>query len=175
MVLLLEKVKERHCLWTKKDNITVTHTDSKVISGKCRAETPQQQKMEATKKCFNQNWSVSFHHVKLWQTNRADQEAANLFYYSLDTLQRSWSPIDIYYTCRQEAWLISLDLPTWHLCLTLHTNCWLVIPLSMSSTNQGPDYNHTYQIPARRWATEINKGIALFFKLGFHLKYYIIF
>lgn len=62
-----------------------------------------------------------------------------------------------------------------NLSLTLHTHCWLAIPLPLSSTNQGSNYNHTHQMPAQDWATEINKGNALLFKLGFHLKYFIIF
>ncbi len=99
----------------------------------------------------------------LWQTHTADQEAANLFYYSLETENVHVHPLTFITHSGRGVWLISLNLPRWHLCLTLHTHCWLVIPLGVSSTNQGPSYNHTHQITAHHWATEINKGKAQFF------------
>lgn len=99
-----------------------------------------------------------------------------IYFTTLDTLQCSCSAIDIYDTFRERVGFhLIRPPPSRDLCLTLHTHCWLAIPLSVSSTNQGSNYNHTHQIPDHYWATVINKGNALFFKLGFHLKYYIIF
>lgn len=63
-------------------------------------------------------------------------------------------------THSRKSW--AFDLPTFprHLRFTLHHS--LLIGHPLSSTNQGSNYNHTHRIPARSWASEIDKGKAMF-------------
>lgn len=111
MFLPLETV--WHCVWTKKDMTAATKLGffSPLFSFGCVIKHKHNQSKDGNNYGKQKYSDSKLTHSPLRQTHKADQEAANLFDYSLDTQQSLCSATDVYDILRERVWFHMISAP----------------------------------------------------------------